>query len=78
MNGVDRMIPADSHPMWRKLIGAEINHKFSVASAGLLFFNLQMKYKKDPSVLSPCIKEARAFFEKYESVLTTDIVTLFP
>jgi hypothetical protein len=67
------MIPAESHPSWAKLVKGEIEYKFSMAAAGMLFFNLRMKYKKDPSRLKECIREARGFFQKYQDLLATDM-----
>ncbi len=53
------MIPSESHPSWAMLVKGEIDHKFGTASAGMLFFNLRLKYKKDPSSLKECIRVYR-------------------
>ncbi len=71
------MIAKDSHPTWARLVKGEIDHKFSQASAGMLFFNLRLKYKRDPSSLHSCIHEAQTFFSKYENILAPDIKKLF-
>ncbi|MFZ0931058.1 MAG: hypothetical protein WAN11_20800 [Syntrophobacteraceae bacterium] len=71
------MVPSVSHPTWAKLVKGEIDHKFGPASAGMLFFSLKSKYKKDSSSLQECIREARAFFEKYPNVFADDIQKLF-
>lgn len=71
------MVPSESHPTWAKLVKGDIDYKFSVASAGMLFFGLRGKYKKDSSSLGACIQEARAFFSKYENILVNDIKKLF-
>lgn len=71
------MVPAANHPMWGKLIRGEVEHQFSKAAAGMLFFNLRLQHKENPSRLVLLVDQARAFFEKYESVLTADIQKLF-
>ena len=71
------MIPSESHPTWARLVKGEINHNFAPASAGMLFFNLRLKYKKDSSSLNECIQEARRFFDKYQGILAEDIKKLF-
>lgn len=71
------MIPSESHPSWTRLIKGDIDHKFTQASAGMLFYNLKVKYRKDPSKLTECIREARTFFEKYQNILAQDIQILF-
>lgn len=71
------MIPAESHPSWAKLVKGEIDYKFSQASAGMLFYNLRLKYKKDPSRLNECIREARVFFERYQHIMAVDLKAVF-
>lgn len=71
------MVAPISHPAWEKLIKGQINHQFSQASAGLLLFNLQQSYKKDPSKLQECIQQAADFFKKYESILIEDSKKIF-
>jgi hypothetical protein len=71
------MVPSESHPTWAKLVKGEIDHKFGPASAGMLFFNLRLKYKKDPAALKGCIVEARSFFDKYQHILADDMKKLF-
>jgi hypothetical protein len=71
------MVPAPSHPTWAKLIRGEVQHKFKAAAAGMLFFNLQSLYKKDPTTLRVQVEEARKFFGRYEAILTEDVRVLF-
>jgi len=71
------MVPSESHPTWARLVKGEIDHKFGTASAGMLFFNLRSKYRKDSSSLQECIREARTFFGKYEHIFADDINKLF-
>ena len=71
------MVPSGSHPAWAKLVKGDIDHQFKPASAGMLFFSLRRKYKQDPSALSSCVQEARAFFEKYERILADDMKRIF-
>jgi len=70
------MIRSD-HPSWKKLITGELKPKFANASASMLFFNLQMQHKRDPSKLREQIGEAQRFFQKYEKVLVEDIQIIF-
>ncbi len=71
------MVPAPSHPTWAMLIRGDIQHKFKTAAPGMLFFNLQASYKRDPTRLIEHIGEARRFFERYESMLAEDVRVLF-
>jgi hypothetical protein len=71
------MIPSETHPSWAKLVKGEIDHKFGTASAGMLFFNLRLKYKRDPSAMKECVHDARTFFDKYQNILANDIKILF-
>jgi hypothetical protein len=76
MQGVETMIRSD-HPSWKKLITGELKPKFANASASMLFFNLQMQHRRDPSKLREHIGEAQRFFQKYEKVLAEDIQIIF-
>ncbi len=71
------MVPSESHPTWAKLVKGEIDYKFGAASAGMLFFSLKSKFRKDSSSLQACIREARAFFDKYQNILADDMQKLF-
>lgn len=71
------MVPPESHPAWAKLVKGEIDHKFGPASAGMLLFNLRLKYKKNPSSLHDCVREAHTFFERYQNIFVNDMKILF-
>ena len=71
------MVPSALHPTWARLIRGEIDHKFSVTGAGLLFFSLKQQFMKEPKGLPQQIDTARQFFEKYESILSDDMKKLF-
>jgi hypothetical protein len=71
------MVPPSTHSMWAKLITGDVSYKFRQASASMLFFNLQREYKKSPANLNQLIQQARAFFEKYERTLQSDIQSIF-
>jgi hypothetical protein len=75
--GARGVVPPASHPTWKRLIKGEADHRFGVASAGLLFFRLREQYKQTPAQLESLIKEARRFFERYEAILEQDIRVLF-
>jgi hypothetical protein len=70
-------IPPASHPVWAKLVKGMVSHEFSYAAAGMLVFNLNLQWKRDPSKLSPLIVQVRAFFQKYQHLLGGDIQKLF-
>jgi hypothetical protein len=71
------MVPAPNHPTWAKLIKGELDHKFKITAASMLFFNLRLQFKRDPDKLSTHVSEARKFFEKYETLMADDVQTLF-
>jgi len=71
------MIPSEAHPIWGKLVKGEIDYKFRLTSAGMLFFSLRLDYKKNPSSLNEFVRMARTFFVKYQSILVDDMQKLF-
>ncbi len=71
------MIPAADHPMWRRLIRGEAEHKFNSATTGLMLFNLRHEYRSAPQHLDEYVERARLYFSKFESVLAADIKQLF-
>lgn len=71
------MVPSATHPTWTQLIKGELDHKFRIAAASMLFFTLRQKHKRTPTELPKQIEEARAFFGKYEHVLAAEIEVLF-
>jgi hypothetical protein len=70
-------LPPDEHPAWTKLIVGHATHEFSYAAAGMLVFNLNLQWKRDPSKLPLLIKQVRAFFQKYQHLLGGDVQKLF-
>lgn len=70
-------LPPESHPTWAKLIDGTIQHEFSYAAAGMLLFNLNIQWRREPSRLPILIQQARAFFQKYQHLLVFDIQKLF-
>jgi hypothetical protein len=72
-----QVIPPPTHPSWVDLIKGQTQHRFSLPSAGMLVFNLQRDYRRDPSRLADHVELARRFFEKNEKRLQADIARLF-
>ncbi len=70
-------LPPESHPTWGRLIDGTIRHEFSYAAAGMLLFNLNIQWRRDPTRLPLLIQQARAFFQKYQHLLVWDIQKLF-
>jgi hypothetical protein len=70
-------LPPESHPVWAKLIEGVITHEFSYAAAGMLVFNLNLQWRRDPSKLMLLTSQVRAFFQKYRHLLAGDIQKLF-
>jgi hypothetical protein len=70
-------VPPESHPTWARLIEGTIRHEFSYAAAGMLLFNLNIQWRRDPARLPQLIGQARAFFQKYQHLLVWDIQKLF-
>ena len=69
--------PPESHPVWGKLVKGIVSHEFSYFAAGMLVFNLNLQWKRDPSKLSSLIRHIRAFFQKYQHLLGGDVQKLF-
>jgi hypothetical protein len=59
------------------LIKGSLRHDFAYAAAGVLVFNLNLQWKRDPSRLPQLIEQARAFFQRYQHLLGQDIARLF-
>jgi hypothetical protein len=70
-------LPAEDHPVWANLIAGKIAHEFSYAAAGMLAFNLNLQWKRDPLRLPLLIKQIRTFFQKYQHLLGGDLQKLF-
>jgi hypothetical protein len=70
-------LPPESHPAWAGLINGSIHHEFGYAAAGMLVFNLNLQWKRDPSRLPKLIEQVRTFFQKYQLLLSQDVVKLF-
>lgn len=70
-------LPPESHPAWAGLINGSLHHEFTYAAAGMLIFNLNLQWKRDPSRLPQLIGQVRTFFQKYQLLLGHDVVKLF-
>jgi hypothetical protein len=70
-------LPSESHPVWAELVKGTVSHEFSYAAAGMLVFNLNLQWKRDPSKLFALTKQVRAFFQKYQHLLGGDVQKLF-
>ncbi len=59
----------------KKIITGSIQYNSPHLAMGLLITRLKSKYSKTPSeeILTECIAEANAFFEKYQRVLTEEM-----
>ncbi len=73
------MIPSIEDPRWNKLLTGAEQHEFISLPAGLMFSRLRREIKKDGSreILEKSVKEAHAFFLKYEKILADDITAVF-
>jgi hypothetical protein len=71
------VLPAEGHPAWAGLITGKIAHEFGYAAAGMLLFNLNIQWKRDPSRLPLLIQQARTFFQRYQHLLNHDIQRVF-
>jgi hypothetical protein len=70
-------LPPEEHPVWARLVEGRVTHEFSYAAAGMLVFNLNLQWRRDPSKLLPLIKQIRTFFHKYQHLLGGDVQKLF-
>ena len=70
-------LPPTTHPAWGELIRNPHCHEFKYAAAGMLIFNLNLQWKRDPSKLGALVKQAHEFFRKYQVLLTNDLGKLF-
>ena len=71
------VLPPESHPGWAGLIKGSVHHEFRYPAAGMLVFNLNLQWKHDPSRLPELIGQARSFFQRYQLLLSQDVVKLF-
>ena len=70
-------LPYEDHPVWARLIQGQVTHEFSYAAAGMLVFNLNLQWQRDPLKLPLLIKQIRTFFQKYQHLLGGDVQELF-
>ena len=70
-------LPAESHPVWSRLVKGEIPHEFGYAAAGMLVFNLNLQWQRAPSRLPLLVQQTRSFFQKYHHLLSVDVQKLF-
>lgn len=71
------MLPAENHPAWAGLIRGTIHHEWSYAAAGMLIFNLNLQWRRDPARLPQLIDQVRSFFQRYQNLLCYDIPRVF-
>jgi len=71
------LLPADTHPTWANLIKGTIQHEWSYPAAGMLIFNLNLQWKRDPSRLPQLIEQVHRFFQRYQHLLSYDIARVF-
>lgn len=69
--------PPDDHPAWERLIKNPKLHEFKYAAAGMLMFNLNLQWKRDPGRLPSLAEQARTFVRKYRHLLARDIHEVF-
>jgi hypothetical protein len=70
-------LPPESHPVWAGLIKGIVQHDFSYTAAGMLLFNLNLQWRREPARLPLLVEQARAFFQRYHHLLAGDIQKLF-
>jgi len=58
-------------------INADTSSLSGYAAAGMLIFNLNLQWKRDPSKLPVLIRQVRSFFQKYQHLLGGDVQKLF-
>jgi hypothetical protein len=63
---------------FEKLIAGKASYKASNLGCNLLISRLQRRYSanQSPEEMGKCLKEMNAFFEKYHSILKSDIEAL--
>jgi hypothetical protein len=71
------LLVADDHPAWAALIEGSIQHDWSYAAAGMLIFNLNLQWKRDPARLPQLVAQLRSFFQRYQALLSRDIAKVF-
>jgi hypothetical protein len=63
--------------VWARLVKGELRHEFNYSAAGMLIFNLNLQWQRDPSRLPLLIKQTRSFFQKYHHLLSGDVAKIF-
>jgi hypothetical protein len=73
------MVPSVENPRWRDILAGAVAHEFKSVPAGLMVARLKRQLANDGSAENwdKCIREMRAFFEKYEKVTAHDITAIF-
>lgn len=69
--------PPEDHPVWTRLVKGELPYEFNYSAAGMLIFNFNLQWQRDPSRLPLLIKQTRSFFQKYHHLLSGDVAKLF-
>jgi hypothetical protein len=70
-------LPAETHPVWAGLVKGTIHHEWSYAAAGMLIFNLNLQWRRDPSRLPQLVEQVHSFFQRYHHLLSYDIPRVF-
>ena len=70
-------LPVDSHPVWSQLVKGQLPYEFGYAAAGMLIFNLNLQWQRDPARLPLLVQQTRSFFQKYHHLLSGDVQKLF-
>jgi hypothetical protein len=70
-------LPGEAHPAWAGLVEGAICYDWGYAAAGMLIFNLNLQWKRDPSRLPQLVGQLRSFFQRYHSLLGHDIAKVF-
>jgi len=74
------MIPPKSHPRFRQLVTGELNHSFksiSTSMFGTLLVRRVQAANQAPAAIIAAIDEVAVFFDKYESIVSDDLKSIF-
>lgn len=73
------MIPSVSDRRWSGLVTGQTRHQFKFTPCGLLVSRINRDAQRDasPERIQALSAELRAFFVKYERLLSEDVAALF-
>ena len=73
------MVPANSHPVWKKLVTGEKELRSTQVGINMLLTNNRLKYQKNatPATLNELSEYTREFFVKYEKTFQAELKQLF-